>query len=229
MNPPLVSVVIPVYNGEHFVSKAIESVLAQSYRPIEVIAVDDGSTDKTAEEIKSFEDVIYVYQHNQGSAAARNAGISKAQGDFLAFIDSDDTWTSNKLAVQVGYLLEHPEAGYVLAKQRIFVAPGTSKPSWVRKEHLQSDQTGFLPGTLVARKSIFEEIGMFDPKYKVGHDTDWLARAKDAGIQMKILPDVLLRRYIHGDNLTSNVEVSQSEMVALLKASLDRRRGKKKR
>ncbi|MBI4573499.1 MAG: glycosyltransferase family 2 protein, partial [candidate division NC10 bacterium] len=109
MTGPLVSVILPVYNGERFLAAAIASILAQDYQPIEVIVVDDGSTDGTAAIARSFQGVRYLYQPNQGPAFARNAGIAVARGAFIAFLDADDLMVPTRLSVQAGYLLAHPE------------------------------------------------------------------------------------------------------------------------
>ncbi len=108
-NNPLVSVIIPVYNGERYLAEAIGSVLAQTYTPFELIIIDDGSSDNSSGIARSFKEVRYYHQSNQGVAAARNAGISFAHGGFIAFLDQDDIWMHDKLSVQMDYLLQHPE------------------------------------------------------------------------------------------------------------------------
>ena len=108
------SVVIPVFNGERFLAEAIQSVLDQTYEPVEVIAVDDGSTDGSAAIARSFAGVQVIEQPNSGPAGARNAGIAAARGEFLAFVDADDIVPPDKLELQVTHLREHPEVGCVL-------------------------------------------------------------------------------------------------------------------
>ncbi|MFM6154726.1 MAG: glycosyltransferase family 2 protein, partial [Sphaerospermopsis kisseleviana] len=137
-NKPLVSVIIPVYNGDRHLAQAIESVLNQTYQPFEVIVVDDGSTDNSANVACSYKEVHYLYQPNQGVAVARNTGISQARGEFIAFLDQDDLWTPDKLTVQVDYLLKHENIGYTLSKMRVFLEPGTDKPSWLKQEYLSA-------------------------------------------------------------------------------------------
>lgn len=226
MGPPLVSVIMPVYNGELYLSEAIESILAQTYRSIEIIAVDDGSTDNSAQVVRKYGDVRYFYQTNQGVTAARNAGISHARGDMIAFLDQDDMWPPHKLTTQVNYMLEHPEVGFVLARQRLFIEPETKKPSWLKEETLLNNQVGYLPGTFLVRRSVFEQIGVFDLAYRIGSDADWIARARDAGVTMVILQEVLLDRRIHNQNQSAQVGIMHPELVKLLKASIDRRRGR---
>lgn len=224
---PLVSIVIPVYNGERYLGEAIESVLAQTYRPVEVIVIDDGSTDSGAGIARSYKEVRYIYQTNQGTGMARNVGIAAARGDFIAFLDHDDLWTPNKLSVQVDYLRRHPHVGCVIARMRNFLEPGTPRPTWIRKDLLLTDYTGFLLGTLVARKTVFEQIGDFNTSYRHSNDSDWFFRANDAGIPMAILPEVLLYRRIHGSNLSYDTQTMMSERMRVLKASIDRKRNRK--
>jgi glycosyltransferase involved in cell wall biosynthesis len=104
----LVSVIVPVYNGERYLSAALESIFAQDYHPFEVIVVDDGSGDSSAAIAKSFKSVQYIYQTNQGIANAWNLGIDASKGELIAFLDCDDLWTPNKLRLQVDYLVNHP-------------------------------------------------------------------------------------------------------------------------
>src|SRR3954451_23570366 len=108
MELPLVSVIIPVHNGAKYLRAALESVFAQTYSPFEVIVVDDGSVDESGVIAQSFNDVRYIHQANQGVAAARNNGIGAARGEFLAFLDQDDLWTTEKLKLQMGYLMKDP-------------------------------------------------------------------------------------------------------------------------
>ena len=123
MKKPLVSVIVPVYNGAQFIGEAIESVFVQNYDPLEIIIVDDGSTDETANIVKSYNNMHYIYQPNQGVAAARNSGIENSMGKLIAFLDADDCWAPNKLNIQVDCLLKHPHIGYTLGRQKNFLEP----------------------------------------------------------------------------------------------------------
>ena len=138
MSAPLVSVIMAVRNGERFLRQAIESVLAQDYRPIEIILVDGQSTDRTADIARSYPDVRYVYQENLGIANAYNIGVRAAEGEFVAFLSHDDLWLPNKLSMQVNYLITHPEIGYTVAATRFLLEPGFSFPCHVlRREILE--------------------------------------------------------------------------------------------
>ena len=216
----LVSVIIPVYNCEDFLAEAIESVLAQTYRPIEVIVVDDGSTDQSADIARSYKEIQYIYQPNQGAAVARNTGLAAAQGEFIAFLDADDVWLPNKLEVQVGYLIEHPRAGFTLCRIQGFVDPMVNLPPGVTDVPLMREQIHLM--SMVARREIFKRVGDFDPSYRIAQDFDWVTRAKDLGIPITILPDVLMLRRIHETNMSHDTLTSRADMLRLVKASIDR-------
>src|ERR1700674_2423418 len=136
----IVSVVIPVRDMGRYLGEALRSVLAQDYRPIEVIVVDDGSTDDSAEVARSFPEVIYLSQSHRGASVARNAGIARSRGSFVAFQDADNVWVPNKLTLQMGWLLEHPETGYVAAFYKNFLEPGVGRPAWITEEQLAKEQ-----------------------------------------------------------------------------------------
>lgn len=223
-NLPLVSVIIPVYNGERYLRAALESIFAQSYRPIEVIVVDDGSTDDSGAIAQSFSEVRYIQQKNQGVAAARNHGIEVAHGEFFAFLDQDDLWTPEKLKLQIDFFLNDPELGYSLTQQQFFLDPGASLPAWFRKELLSTVHTGWVLGTLVVRRSAFEQVGNFATGYSAASDGDWFFRAKALGIPMAVVPELLLRKRIHGANESGRAKEVLSELLKVVKSSLDRQR-----
>jgi len=128
MNEKTISVIIPCYNGERFLSEAIESVLMQNYLHYEIIAVDDGSTDKTAEVIASHPIVRYIWQSNQGVAVARNVGLRESRGDYLVLLDQDDRLLSNAFEVGLNCLNSHPECGFVFGLFRFIGADGVPLP-----------------------------------------------------------------------------------------------------
>src|SRR5690349_4969777 len=120
---PLVSVVIAAYNTEAYIGEALESVLSQDWRPFEVIVVDDGSTDGTADVVKRFGRVRYIWQENAGPGAARNTAIAASDGDLIAITDSDDLVAPGRLSLQARYLIDHPEVDAVLGRQEWLHAP----------------------------------------------------------------------------------------------------------
>ena len=135
MARPLVSVILPVKNGERFLAQAINSVLEQDYRPLEIVVVDGQSTDASAAIAQSFELVRYVFQQGElGLGRARNLGIEAARGELIAFINSDDLWAPHKLSVQVDYLARHPEVQFTITRASFFLEPGCDIPPGFRSE-----------------------------------------------------------------------------------------------
>jgi glycosyltransferase involved in cell wall biosynthesis len=185
-----VSVVIPAYNSAHHISETLESVYDQSYRPREIIVVDDGSTDDTRAILEKYHDrVVYIYQKNAGEPAARNTGIRRASGDFIAFLDADDLWLPNKLRLQMDYFDKHPEVALVYTDMKQFDENGIVHESI--KEWLEMSppsgyvfpqlfaETLFGSGTVVFRKSCVEKAGFFDESFFVGSDYEmWLRMAR---------------------------------------------------
>lgn len=237
-NPrPLVSVVVPVYNGARFLAAALESILAQDYRPIEVIVVDDGSDDRSAEIARSF-GVRYLFQNNQGQAAARNAGIREARGEFIAFLDADDLMLPNKIGAQANYLLQHPGVGCVLSGRETLLEPGIELPAWSEKKTAGVGDDSFSERNLyelshvreggmssvMARRRSFDKAGKFNPAFHHVEDLDWLLRVWESGVGVGILPEILWRRRIHGDNLTYRREAIRKEWLAWFKTRIDRHR-----
>lgn len=220
---PLVSVIIPVHNGARYLRAALESVFAQIYRPFEVIVVDDGSVDDSGGIAQSF-DVRYIYQANQGVAAARNNGIELTGGEFFAFLDQDDLWAPEKLKLQMDHLLSHPDLGYTLTQQKYFLEPGQTLPAWFRKELFDSVHTGWILGTMVVRRSAFEKVGNFATGYSAANDSDWFFRAQAGAIPMAVIPELLLLKRIHGANESGRAKEVLSELRKVVKSSLDRQR-----
>lgn len=221
---PLVSVIIPVYNGARYLRAALESVFAQTYRSFEVIVVDDGSVDDSGLIAQSFPEVRYIHQTNCGVAAARNHGFEAAQGEFFAFLDQDDLWTPDKLRLQIEYLLSHPEVGFTLTQQKFFLDQGATLPAWFRKELFDSIHTGWVLGTLVVRRTTFEQVGNFVTSYSAANDSDWFFRAKAAAIPMAVVPELLLLKRIHETNDSARAKEILSELLKVVKTSLDRQR-----
>jgi glycosyltransferase involved in cell wall biosynthesis len=220
---PLVSVTIPVRNGERFIRQALDSVLAQSYRPIEVIVVDDGSADATSEIVRQYGSAVrYLYQDHMGLPAGRNRGIAAANGEILAFLAHDDLYTPEKLEIQVGYLVAHPDIQYTVSHIKFFLEPGCGIPRGFRPELLEGSHPGRIPEALVARKSLFAAVGLFRTDLKIADDVDWFARCKDQHIQMAVLPQVLLHKRVHDTNLSSNAMANNRELLTLLRDSIRR-------
>jgi glycosyltransferase involved in cell wall biosynthesis len=220
---PLVSAIIPVYNNEKYIADAIDSVLSQDYAPLELIVVDDGSIDESPSVIAEYGDRLrYVRQENQGPAAARNNGIGLAIGELIAMLDSDDKWAPGKLTTQVVYLTAHPDRLAVVGKIRHFIEPGAEETAEYRKEWLATDFTGYHLGTLLAYKSLFENIGELDSAYKYADDVDWFLRLKDQNIEPGEVDDVVMLKRLHGESITNRQEAQNKDLLKALRRSLKR-------
>src|SRR3989338_533004 len=187
---PKISVIIPTYNYGSHISEAIESVLAQSYRNFEAIIVDDGSTDKTAEVVKRFRrqypnEIQYLYQENAGSGAARNNGIRRSRGEYIAFLDADDIWQPTKLEQQISILEKNNMVSLNFTNASI-LKNGKISGVYVRaddKTKLSSDLfyhlllRNFVPfSSIMVKRSVFESAGFFDEAIHYSEDTEWLLR-----------------------------------------------------
>lgn len=227
MHQPLVSVLLPVKNGERFLAAAIQSVLDQDYGPLELIVVDGQSNDQTREIAESFP-VRYLFQSGDpGLAAARNLGIEVAGGELIAFISHDDLWTRNKLSLQVNHMVSHPEIQYTITRVKFFLEPGCAVPLGFRKKLLEGDYPAPMPETLVARKSLFRKIGGFNAGFTIAEDVDWFIRARDRNVPSAVIPYVLVLKRVHGANLSfrsTTREIFAQDILRIAKQSLDRRR-----
>jgi len=216
---PLVSVVIPVFNGERFLRNAVESVLAQKYSPLEIIMIDDGSTDGTADVARSLpETVRYLHQTNQGPAAARNRGIERAQGSLIAFADADDLWPEDKLALQLPYLMRDPAAEIVMGLIQQVLLSETGA------ENFAEPAFSVNLGSAIIRKSVFERVGLFDETMRYSEDVDWFMRAREGGAAIVTIDAVTLLYRQHDQNMTRGKSTSELNVLKALKRSLDRRR-----
>jgi len=224
---PGVSCIVPLYNGAAYLCEAVESIWAQTYQPLEVIVVDDGSTDDIATATRQLGVRIrYVRQDNRGPAAARNHGVSLARGELIAFLDADDLWHPEKLARQAARFAERPELEISLTHFRNFWMPELAEEEKRFRDHpITRSKPGYTAQTLVARQRTFERIGGFDPKARHKDVIAWLLQARRAGAMIEVLPDVLVRRRIHTGNLSRQRNAEDAaELLALVKALLDQRR-----
>lgn len=221
MPRPLVTVVVAAYNGEKFLREALASVFAQDFDSFEVVFVDDGSDDRTAEIARSFP-LRYVYQSNQGLPAARNAGLRLARGQLIALLDDDDLLPPTKLSVQARYLLEHPEIGCVLGRQEWIVEDGVEPPNLAR-DPIFGEPGGIQLVTAMIRRWILEELGGFDPSYRYAEDRDLFVRLREHHVEIRVLPDVVLHKRLHGSNMTLNRPVTHP-LLRSLKEKLGRER-----
>ena len=180
---PLVSIVIPCYEQAHFLPDAIEGALAQTHRKTEVVVVDDGSPDNTAEVVARYPEVRCVRQENRGVAEARNAGLRASSGEYVLFVDADDRLTQNAVEAHLRCFAEHPEAGFVVGDIDQISSDGSylRSPRWQELATNQYEQllkVDHVANTIAVmfRRSVFETVGGFDGSYSPTEDYEILLR-----------------------------------------------------
>ncbi len=221
---PLVSVVIPVYNGAAFLADALASVQAQTYPRYEIVVVDDGSCDDSGGIARAFPDVRYVFQPNQGIAAARNRGLSLARGEAIAFLDQDDYWAANKLELQVRYLQANPDVSIALAHERLLCVNGYRWPGPATHPAMQEDHVSVVPGVWLVWRRVFDHAGLFDAGFGIADDFDWFLRVRDAGFQFGVVLETLLFKRLHGGNTSMQFGLASREILRIFRSSIHRRR-----
>jgi glycosyltransferase involved in cell wall biosynthesis len=230
---PLVSVVVPVRDGEEFLAASIESVLDQTHSPLQVIVVDDGSRDGSAQIASGYEEVEVISPVSAGLSGARNAGIAASTGTYISFHDADDLMKPEKVERQASFLEEHREYDIVLTRQELLVEAGAPLPFWAREEgaqllvpadrdHQQIQGPHIM--TMLGRRSAFERVGPFAEDMPRAEDIDWLFRAYEAGVGITSIDEELLIRRIHDTNLTQDEEGSRHWLMEAFRRRMARRR-----
>jgi glycosyltransferase involved in cell wall biosynthesis len=229
----LISVVIPVFNRERFIKRAIDSVLAQTLREFELIVVDDGSNDNTPLILKSYEDKIKVITtENRGVSHARNRGIEASKGSWVAFLDSDDEWHKDKLKLQREF---HRKNGDILFSHTLERWIRDSKEIKQKKVHKKPSGYCFLenlpfckiaPSTVMMHRGLFERVGMFDESLEVCEDYDlWLRVTKE--FEVGLVEEVLTTKYAgHKDQLSIRHHSMDRYKIAALLKHKDRKEAK---
>lgn len=211
----LVSVVVPAYNCALYLQQAIESIRVQTYRSVEIIIIDDGSTDNTPDVIKNLgDDIISIRQPNCGPAGTRNKGIDAATGEFIAFLDADDVWLPSKLEKQIEYLDTHPEVALVYSQMMNFIdgqdAGADIFPQVVKSGRLFDDllKNTIIPlPTVVVRAKVVRDVGSFDESLLTAEDTNFYLKVAYT-YHIGVVPEVLLLRRLHASNLSFRVDIS---------------------
>ncbi len=222
-----VSCVIPVYNGARFIGEAIESVLGQQgCRQVEIIVVDDGSTDSTQDVVSRFSaHVSYVHQPNGGSASARNTGIKRSSAEFVALLDADDLWLPEKVAKQLARFREMPKLAICTTHMRNFWAEEVAHEVALLEDDRLTEVQPNLGSAFMARRSLFDTVGMLDTNFRHRDVHDLVVRANDSGLSIEVLPDVLVHRRIHDANVSRDrSDAGELELLAIARARVARRR-----
>ena len=223
-NPFFISVIIPVYNGEAYLAEAVESVRAQGYQSLEIIIVDDGSTDGTAQLCKRFgRNVRYIFQKNSGPPAARNTGLRLASGNVIAFLDADDLWCKNKLELQLTRLTDNPSVEVVVGQTQLLLLSDSAndKPKF---EPFAKPWLALNLGSATFRQSVFDKVGLFDESLRHCDDWDWFMRIRELGVPITTHKEVTRFYRRHDRNLTHQKELGNHYTLQMLKKSIDRRK-----
>jgi glycosyltransferase involved in cell wall biosynthesis len=221
---PLVSVIVPLYNGAAFLTEAIESIWQQTYHPVEIIIVDDGSTDSGPQIIKDFGNRVQsIRQNNSGPAAARNVGLQMAHGEIIAFLDADDLWPPDKLSIQMQCLVDNPHIEMVMGQIQVIELPDAT-----RREHRfnidQETAVNLHLGGALFKASVFDKVGLFDESMRYSEDVDLFMRIREHNIPIAIVENVTLHYRLHEHNMTHNLAEVDRHLLRAFKKSLERRR-----
>ncbi len=221
MEHPLISVIIPTFNTGKYISEAITSVFAQKYPNIEIIVVDDGSTDNTLEVLKTFGDTIKVIsQKNTGPAAARNTGLRNARGTIVGLLDADDIWTDDCIESLLPYALSD-EYDFARGITRYFKDENGTRiftdKLWIEVQM----------GTALYKKTFLDKVGPFDETMHYGEDMDWNMRMLDLGGREKRVEKIVLSYRRHDTNMTNDKERTKNGLLEAFRKRIDRKKTQK--
>ena len=223
--PGLISVIIPAYNAARFIALAIDSVLAQPHRPMEILVIDDGSTDRTAEIADRYgPPVRCLRQANAGPPAARNRGLAEARGELIAFLDADDVFEPDCLRLQCEKLAAHPATDIVVGRRTREDVRTAADGTLAFTLHPDQDEVALSLGATLIRRAAFDRIGRFDETLRHCDDWDWFMRVREAGLAMLLHRALVLRIRLHPANITRERSQGQHHMARMLQRSIQRRR-----
>jgi glycosyltransferase involved in cell wall biosynthesis len=221
----MISVVIPVYNGERFIAAAIRSVLAQTLRPDQIIVADDGSTDASGQIAASFDGVTVLALPHRGGSAALNSALAVTSADFIAFLDADDLWAERKLELQAAAFAETPSTDAVFGKVVNFNDPQGRVASPSQVPDGLPEFVGASKNAMLVSRQAFDKVGAFDESIVVADFPEWYGRALTRGTSMRFLDDVVAFRRIHGGNATlRNRDTAHKEYLRTVREAIARRR-----
>jgi glycosyltransferase involved in cell wall biosynthesis len=220
---PRVSIVVPAFNAELTLAEAIGSIEAQHCADLEIVVVDDGSTDGTARVVEGLgAGLRYLRQENRGPSAARNVGLAATTGEIVAFLDADDIWPDRSLRVRLDSLASRPGCALVQGRfQNLW--PHMNGPG---QHKLDPPQFGYNLGTALFRRSLFDAIGGFDESMRTGEDVDFLVRIETGGLKRHRLDEVTL---LYRRRLVDDINAHRRHVANLagaLKRALDAHRRK---
>lgn len=220
---------IPCHNAAPYIEAALESVFSQGVELHEVVVVDDGSTDGSADRVGSFGERVRIHrQVNAGISQARNAALDLATGDTIAFLDADDVWPDGSLRARLDALLADDSIDYAYGLVEQFVSPELGPSAAQLHPYARLDpRPARLAGAMLVRGRTFASVGPFSPSLRVGETLDWVARADERGVRNRCVPQVVLRRRLHTTNTGLVQQQSRADYLTLAREALLRRRNAK--
>lgn len=224
---PTLGVVVPAYNAERYLAEALETILAQSEVRVEVVVVDDCSTDGTRRLAESFADRgvrCLGSPARRGVGAARNLGIAAVTGEFLAFLDADDLWPAGRTGILVAALRSHGGPCIAIGMAEQFICPTLSPAQQARLRAPPPPVPAYMAGGVLMRRTDFDRVGPFDVSLTFGEFIDWFGRARKAGLAEVQVPDIVLRRRLHADNMTIRQRASATDYLEVIRRELARKK-----
>ncbi|HEX5616631.1 MAG TPA: glycosyltransferase [Acidimicrobiia bacterium] len=232
--PGMCSIIVPAYNVERWVAAALDSALTQTYRPLEVVVVDDGSTDGTAAVLARYADhpdVVLVSQENRGLAGARNAGLAVARGEYVGLLDADDLWDPERTTRCIERLARDPDVGWVTSDLRVLEGEVRTDETQYRDRRRQpfvdDDQLrvivrdNFVCHSAVIRRDLFDRFGPFDVALRRAEDYDLWIRFLLGGSRVALVDEPLGWYRIRPDSLSADLDAQWSAHLAVLEKHLD--------
>ena len=226
-NQLLVTVIMATMNAEKYLSKALESVLKQSFTEYEVLIIDGGSTDNTISIAQSFSKVKVISQEGKGLFDAWNEGIRSASGNYIAFLDSDDYWEPNTLKMHMNSFIAKPDLLGSVGHVNFFLQKNENPPAEFKMSLLNGSHLAYMPGCFVGKKNIVEKIGFFETKWQVASDILWFTKIKEMKKYIMILDKVVLNKRVHNKNISYSAAKSvtyDKELLELLHMKLKERK-----
>jgi glycosyltransferase involved in cell wall biosynthesis len=224
---PRVGVVLPVFNGERYLRDALGSIAAQTLQPCDVVAVDDGSMDRSVKVLREF-GVRVLRTSRLGQAPARDHGIRAVRGELIACLDQDDRWRPEKLERQCDTLASEPDISFVGALCATFLEPGAARPRWWKAAWDEGiPDPSLAPSATLYRRAAFELAGGFAVAgIAISEDVAWTARAQDLGLRSRVLDEIHVERRIHGGNTSGDQHLRVREHLAVVRESIHRKRAR---
>ena len=217
MSNPFISVIIPTYNQGEYILEAVKSVLSQTPHLLEVIVIDDNSTDHTREALETLNasNVQYYHQNHLGAGVARNTGVERAQGEWIAFLDADDLWLPQKITLQLA-CAEDNNSSIIFSHIKQFISPELCVGKLAEITIKNKVMPGYCASTLLIRKKIFNEIGWFNSVYRLGEFMAWYMRLQKSGIPYYLMDDILVLRRIHRNNTSSRNKMARHDYLRVV-------------